>query len=109
LREVFNNLFRNAIEAMKPGGELTIAMSRLNKQVVFAIKDNGSGIDKEDLPHVMEPFFSTKDRKNNFGLGLPYCYNVMQRHAGTLEIFSKKGEGTTVFLNFAKSKKVGPG
>lgn len=105
LKELFNNLFKNAIEAMKPGGELTIEMNNLNKRVVLAIKDNGSGIDKEDLLHVMEPFFSTKDRKSNFGLGLSYCFNVMQRHDGTLEIWSKKGEGTTVFLNFTKKRK----
>lgn len=105
LKEVFNNLFKNAIEAMKPGGELTIELNDLTKKIVFVIKDNGSGIDKEDLPHVMEPFFSTKDRKTNFGLGLSYCYNVMQRHGGTLEVFSKKGEGTTVLLNFVKKKK----
>lgn len=105
LREVFNNLFKNAIEAMKPGGELTIEMYNQNKRVVFAIKDNGSGIDKENLPHVMEPFFSTKDRKSNFGLGLSYCYKVIQQHGGTLEIHSKKGEGTTVYLNFTKEKR----
>ena len=100
MREVFGNLFKNAIEAMNPGGELAIDVNIIHKRIVIAIKDNGTGIDKEDLPRVMEPFFTTKERKNNFGLGLPYCYNVMQRHAGTLEIVSKKGEGTTVFLNF---------
>lgn len=105
LREVFNNLFKNAIDAMKPGGELTVEMNKPNrKRVTFMIKDNGSGIDKEVLPHVMEPFFSTKDRKSNFGLGLSYCYKVIQRHGGTLEINSKKGEGTTVTLNFIKKK-----
>lgn len=100
IREVLTNLCMNAIEAMKAGGTLTIKMFLSRKHLVIAVADTGVGIAKENLPHVLDPFFSTKKTGSNFGLGLSYCYNVMQKHQGTLEIYSVKDEGTTVFLYF---------
>ena len=85
---------------MQSGGELSIHCYQNNKWHVIEVKDNGEGIAKKDLSQVTEPFFSTKNRKQNFGLGLAYCSNCMQKHGGSLEIFSEKGSGTTVFLNF---------
>ncbi len=105
LREVFINILKNAIEASVPGGEITIQISRTHKWLVLAFKDNGIGIPKENLSRVYEPFFSTKNQRINFGLGLSYCYNVMQQHGGVINIFSERNKGTTVFLNF-KLKKV---
>jgi two-component system sporulation sensor kinase B len=104
IREVLRNIALNAIEAMNSGGQLHIQIYRKNKSIILAITDNGPGISKKDLPHVMKPFFSTKNRQQNPGLGLTYCYNVMQKHGGSLEIFSIKDIGTTVFLIFSASK-----
>jgi signal transduction histidine kinase len=104
IREVLRNVALNAIEAMEPGGQLHIQIYRKDKRIVLAITDNGVGISKKDLPHIMKPFYSTKNRQQNSGLGLTYCYNVMQKHGGTLEIFSVKDIGTTVFLIFPASK-----
>ncbi|QQE74340.1 HAMP domain-containing histidine kinase [Brevibacillus composti] len=100
LREILINLSMNAIEAMKGGGTLTLQLFLSKKHLVVAVADTGTGIAKENLPHVLDPFFSTKKTGKNFGLGLSYCYNVMQKHQGTLEIYSVKDEGTTVFLFF---------
>ena len=74
------------------------------KHLVIAIEDTGTGISSKNLPHVLDPFFSTKKSSQNFGLGLPYCYNVMQKHQGMLEISSEPGKGTTVFLLFPKKR-----
>jgi two-component system sporulation sensor kinase B len=104
IREVLRNIALNAIEAMETGGQLHIQIYTKNKRIVLAITDNGIGISKKDLPHIMKPFFSTKNRQQNSGLGLTYSYNVMQKHGGTLEIFSVKDIGTTVFLIFPPSK-----
>lgn len=104
IREVLRNIALNAIEAMEPGGQLHIQIYYKNKRIVLAITDNGTGISKKDLPHIMKPFYTTKNRQQNSGLGLTYCYNVMQKHGGTLEIFSIKDIGTTVFLIFPASK-----
>ncbi len=106
LREVLANLCMNAMEAMKAGGSLSIHMYMSRKHLVIAVEDNGSGISKENLPYVLDPFFSTKKQGRNYGLGLSYCYNVMQKHQGRLEIHSVKDEGTTVYLYFPKKRLV---
>lgn len=100
LKEVFNNIFKNAIEAMSLKGKLSIAIYKKGKELVVEIEDDGKGIAKENLPFVFDPFFSTKSKKSNFGLGLSYCYNVMKRHGGELEIESLENSGTKVFLKF---------
>jgi len=104
VKEILTNLCMNAFEAMKTGGTLTIQMFPSKKHLVIAVADTGVGIPKESLPHVLDPFFSTKKTGTNFGLGLSYCYNVMQKHQGTLEIYSVQGEGTTVFLYFPQKR-----
>ncbi len=104
LREILTNLIMNAFEAMKQGGTLKLQQFLSKKHLVIAVSDTGIGISKENLPHVLDPFFSTKKSGQNFGLGLSYCYNVMQKHQGFLEIYSVKDEGTTVFLYFPRKR-----
>ncbi|MCX7922237.1 MAG: HAMP domain-containing histidine kinase [Clostridia bacterium] len=104
MREVLNNIFKNAIEAMEAHGELSISLLMDKSKATIVIKDNGSGISKENLPHIIDPFFSTKNRSQNFGLGLSYCYNVIQKHKGSLEIDSELNLGTTVTLSFPPRK-----
>jgi Signal transduction histidine kinase len=104
LREVLINICKNAIEAMKPGGLLQVKTYLEKKGVALAIQDDGAGIAQENLPKVIEPFFSTKNLRGNFGLGLSYCYNVMQQHGGSMKIDSQVNIGTTVFLYFNPKK-----
>lgn len=99
LQETFINILKNAIEAIGTNGEISIEAIRKNRSFTIAIKDNGHGIPKENLSYVIDPFFSTKHRTENFGLGLSYCYSVMQQHGGSLEIGSEEGVGTTVLLS----------
>ncbi|NNV01153.1 HAMP domain-containing sensor histidine kinase [Brevibacillus sp. MCWH] len=104
LREILTNLCMNALEAMKAGGTLTLQLFLSNKHLVIAVADTGVGIAQEHLPYVFDPFFSTKKTGQNFGLGLSYCYNVMQKHQGMMEIYSVKDQGTTVFLFFPRRR-----
>lgn len=104
LQEVFINICQNAIEAMDFEGRLTIETSLTARGLIIMVKDNGSGISKEDLPHVMEPFFTTKDKKNNLGLGLAYCYNILKKHGAFFEVHSEQNIGTTISLYFPKHK-----
>ncbi|GEC92064.1 hypothetical protein BBR01nite_43950 [Brevibacillus brevis] len=106
LREVITNLCMNALEAMKSGGKLHLQLFLSHKHLIITVADTGTGITKENLPHVLDPFFSTKRTGQNFGLGLSYCYNVMQKHQGQLEIYSEQGKGTTVFLFFPKKRVI---
>jgi len=107
IQEVLSNIIKNAVEAIhKAKGEIIIEISSHKKNITLAIKDNGVGISKENLPNVITPFFTTKQRSLNFGLGLCYCYNVMQKCGGSLEIQSEVDMGTSLFLHFPMKKVV---
>lgn len=104
LQETFHNIIVNAVEAMEQGGTLTISMADQRQYISVVFKDNGKGISKEELTYLFDPFYSTKHRKHNFGLGLTYCYNVLQQHGGKIEIESELGVGTTVALFIPKKR-----
>lgn len=107
LRQLFLNLFTNASDAMPDGGTLTIRMSAVKKQVFIEIVDTGVGIAAEDLPKVMEPFFTTKPEGKGTGLGLAICRRIVQEHGGTIDIASEgaPGKGTTVRLRLPGKNK----
>ena len=98
--EVVNSLIRNAVEAIVENGQIRLVLGRERRAVVIAVVDNGKGISRSDLPFVMDPFFTTKRRTMNFGLGLTHGYNIMRQHMGRLAIESNEGCGTTVRLIF---------
>ncbi|HEX3048503.1 MAG TPA: HAMP domain-containing sensor histidine kinase [Bacillota bacterium] len=104
LREVICNLINNSIDALPEGGEIWVDLYQTKKEFVVEIKDNGTGINKENLPYLFEPFFTTKNHQSNYGLGLTYCYNVMKEHQGSIEIISHEGKGASVLLKFPASK-----
>lgn len=102
LRQVFINLGRNAIEAMKSGGKLNIS-AVLNEQngIVITFKDTGPGITEEVLARLGSPFLSTKERGT--GLGLLISSRIIQNHRGklTLSNHSEGGALVTIYLPFA--------
>jgi two-component system, sporulation sensor kinase B len=100
LVETLKNIFQNSLEAMKNGGSIVIDFVDSPQSVTLVIADTGCGIAPQDLPHVMEPFYTTKDPGRHFGLGLSYSYHIMQQHGGGLEIESAENCGTRVFLKF---------
>ncbi|TCP70225.1 sensor histidine kinase [Baia soyae] len=105
IEEVIYNIILNAIEAMPCGGKLTIQVDEIRKDILLIIKDTGIGISKEHFPRILEPFFSTKSNpRENFGLGLSFCYNVINKHGGKIDFYSKNKKGTTVYLAFPKKK-----
>jgi signal transduction histidine kinase len=104
MKEVFQNIFTNAIEAMHQGGTIFIRLIETKKNYILSIRDNGHGIKSEHKDQVFIPFFSTKNNDQNFGLGLGYCFNVMLEHKGSIQLVSDGETGTTVFLHFPKKK-----
>ncbi|MFS0838563.1 sensor histidine kinase [Paenibacillus sp. 1P03SA] len=106
LTEVIGNLLGNAAEAMPDGGTLTVTLAPVRQGAVLSISDTGGGIPPGELPRVFEPFYTTKKKADNYGLGLSYVYNVMQKSGGSVEISSKPGAGTSVRLYFPRSKIV---
>jgi PAS domain S-box-containing protein len=97
LKQAFLNIYLNAIDAMEEGGRLRIRTRLLtneHKHVLIEIEDNGYGIDEEDMPHLFNPFFTRK--KYGTGLGLTQVKKFIDLHHGSIEIISRKGEGTKV-------------
>lgn len=101
--EALGNIAANALEAMNGEGELLVQLSESKRELIVEIKDTGPGLSKSEAAKVLEPFYTTKSGSDiNFGLGLPYAYHVMRKHKGMLNLRSKPGVGTSVFLIFAK-------
>ncbi|MDI4650414.1 sensor histidine kinase [Cohnella hashimotonis] len=99
LGEALNNIVANAAEAMKgSGGTLTMKLSEGRRELVLEVADTGPGMSRSQRAHALEPFYTTKGGGTNFGLGLPYAYQVMRKHGGTLAIRSKIGQGTSVYM-----------
>jgi two-component system NtrC family sensor kinase len=94
LEQVFLNLLTNAREATPRGGRITVTVRSVDGQVEISISDSGCGIPPENLPRVLEPFFTTKQHGN--GLGLSICRSVLWEVDGTLTIHSAPGGGTEV-------------
>ena len=104
--ETISNILKNSIESMKDGNKIDIQVFQTKKYISICIADSGVGISPENLQYVKDPFFTTKRRTLNFGLGLSYCYNVMQQHCGELDIQSEYGLGTKVYLNFPNGNRL---
>jgi two-component system NtrC family sensor kinase len=88
-------LLINAVEAMPEGGRLSLAVRPLaDDAIAFDIEDTGTGIPEEVLPHIFEPFFSTKDGVHGLGLGLAVVYGIVRAHGGDINVDSHAGSGT---------------
>jgi len=98
LQQAFLNLHLNAADAMAEGGILTIRTrcEAEKRRAVVEIADNGGGIGEESLPHLFNPFFTTK--KYGTGLGLSQVKKIIDLHRGSIEILSRKDEGTRVII-----------
>jgi signal transduction histidine kinase len=97
LEQVLLNLLTNAREATPNGGRISVSAEPRERVVEIAIADSGCGIPIEDLPRVVEPFFTTKAQGN--GLGLSICRSVLWEVDGTLTINSEPGSGTRVHVS----------
>jgi CheY-like chemotaxis protein len=99
LREAFTNLVLNAIDALPRGGTIRLAVRGRNEVVVAEVADNGMGMAPETREKLFEPFFSTKGEAGS-GLGLAIVFGIVERHAGTIDVDSAPGKGTTFRLIF---------
>ena len=101
LKQVFINLIKNGIESFDgKNGKLEINTKENNKEVIISIIDNGCGMDEEVFKNINKMFYTTK--KNGTGIGLPLSNEIIKLHNGRINLYSKKGEGTTVEIIFNK-------
>jgi two-component system, NtrC family, sensor kinase len=93
---------------MYDGGTITLTTSTEGTDgVIVEVTDTGEGIPAENLTKVFDPFFTTKGVGNGTGLGLAVTYGIIQEHAGTIEVRSVPGDGTTFTLSFPTALKSG--
>ncbi len=96
LHQVFLNIISNAAQSISEKGSISILTFRKENNIYISIKDSGSGIKKENLKKVTDPFFTTKAPGEGTGLGLSISYNIIKEHKGEITIDSKEGMGTSV-------------
>jgi two-component system NtrC family sensor kinase len=94
LQQALVALLVNAVEAMTEGGTLRLEASWSEREIQVVVSDTGCGIPAEILPHLFEPFFSTKENETGVGLGLSVAYGIIQSHGGEIEATSEEGKGT---------------
>lgn len=90
-------LLVNASESVLENGEIIVSTKNHDDDSVsFEIADNGLGIAEEDIPHIFEPFFSTKQDASGIGLGLAIVHGIIQNHKGKIQVKSELGAGTSL-------------
>jgi two-component system sensor kinase FixL len=96
LRQVFMNILSNAMQAMEDGGTVSISTERRSDSVLIRITDQGIGMSEDQLLHIFEPFYTT--RQKGSGLGLAISYKIVQAHGGDLSAVSSLGRGTSFVI-----------
>ncbi len=94
----FLNIIVNAIEAMEPGGTLSITTENVKNRCVVKITDNGKGMSRADVGRLFEPYFTTKEKGH--GLGLTNTQNIILSHNASIAAESEPGVGTSFIISF---------
>jgi signal transduction histidine kinase len=107
IKVLLRNIIENAMRYSDPQGfPVEISMRQKSDESIIAIQDFGSGIPKQDLPYIFEPFYrvdkSRSKETGGYGLGMSLGKKIMEAHGGAIEITSRLKVGTTVFLKFKK-------
>jgi two-component system NtrC family sensor kinase len=102
LQQCLLNLIFNAIEAMPDGGQLRISskFDTVTENALIGIQDTGYGIPKENLEHIFDPFFTSKEEGKGTGLGLSIVYGIVKNHQGSIHVDSTVGKGSLFTLSF---------
>jgi len=106
LMDVLENLIGNAIKFTAPGGAITVGASRSEAQIKIWVKDNGSGIAPEQLPHIFDRYWQAKRNEHRgVGLGLSICKGIVEAHGGRIWAESELCVGTTMFFTVPQANQ----
>ena len=94
LQIALSNIILNAHQATEDGGSIYIKTYKQDNYIAISVKDTGSGISKEDLKNIFDPFYSTKPIGEGSGIGLFICQQTVKSHGGMIKVISALGEGT---------------
>jgi signal transduction histidine kinase len=104
IQQVVLNLLLNSLDALADqrgasgGGRIEVRATAENGQVRFEVRDDGPGMDPQDLGRVFDPFFSKKKRPDASGLGMFICYSIVHNHGGDMRVESEPGMGFQVHV-----------
>lgn len=106
--EAVGNLIKNALDHTKQGDHIGVTWRAFARIVQVVVKDTGSGIDPQDLPHIFKRFYRSRFSKDTqgIGLGLPLAKAIIEAHSGAIEVDSTPGIGTTFTINFCIPTKL---
>jgi len=110
LKQAWNHLILNALQAMNHMGTLTISVKLVNNEAAVAFADNGCGIPSDVLPKIFDPFFTTRTSGEGSGLGLAIVQKIIDKHNGRISVQTEVGVGTTitVFLPYPTDNPTTP-
>ena len=103
MEQVYFNLLKNAMEAIPDGGEIDVSLSSSDDDVIVSFRDNGQGMDEEQVVHLFEPYRTTKE--HGTGLGLMISARIVRDHGGTIAVESKPGEGTVFTIRLPRLER----
>jgi two-component system, NtrC family, sensor kinase len=95
INQVVMNLVSNAIDAIDGAGRIVVATSADESSIRLSVSDTGAGIAPEHLPHIFEPFYTTRDVGRGQGLGLAISHGIIEKHGGSISVESTVGSGST--------------
>jgi two-component system, OmpR family, phosphate regulon sensor histidine kinase PhoR len=104
LRQIFTNLFDNALRHTPQGGRIRVLAERAGAETIVRVSDTGSGIPADQLPRIFERFYRVDPgrsrQEGGTGLGLAIVKHLVEAHGGRVEADSELGRGTTILLHF---------
>ncbi|HET6559493.1 MAG TPA: ATP-binding protein [Prolixibacteraceae bacterium] len=99
IKQICIAILVNASEAVADNGEVIFrTVNPDNDHIRIEVTDNGVGISEQDIPHIFEPFFSTKEKGSGIGLGLAIVHGIVQNHKGKTDVKSQLGKETTISI-----------
>jgi signal transduction histidine kinase len=102
LRQIIVNLLSNALDAVGGDGQVSVAATTEDDDVLITVSDTGHGISPEDLRRIFEPFYTTKGRGKGTGLGLAICRQLTAALGGTISVQSQPGQGSTFYVRIPR-------
>jgi two-component system, OmpR family, phosphate regulon sensor histidine kinase PhoR len=108
LRRVFSNLLDNAVKFSRDKGTITVSTHATPEEIVVEVKDEGIGIDSDELPYVFDSFHRGRgvEQKEGFGLGLASVKAIVEGHGGRIAVESEPGKGSVFSVFLPKRRKL---
>lgn len=102
-KEAIQNIVKNAIEHTKENTEIDVNIEENDVYTSISITDNGEGISKEDLKHIFDRFYKSKNSaENSFGIGLSLSKSIIEKQNGYIQVETEQGKGTTFIIKYVK-------